>query len=73
MKTIKDLDATLSGLQSRIDVRFSEIGLQFNELEGKMNTRFAELEGKLSKHDWALGLIVTMNFAILLKVFWPHG
>jgi chromosome segregation ATPase len=60
-----ELENRLTELESRLNVRFSE-------LEGRINTRFAELEGKLSKHDWALGLVITLNIAILLKLFWPH-
>ena len=58
---------------SQADDKFAKLDTRLAELEGRMNTRFAGIVGRLDKLQWMLAFLLAANVAILVKLFWPHS
>jgi hypothetical protein len=57
-----------------VDKRFDGIDHRLDALEAgqlKLVERISKLETEMRYHRWVLGLIVSMNIGILLKLFFP--
>jgi hypothetical protein len=77
-----EITAVAGRMEARMDVQFraltSEFEAQLAKLEARLETRIAALDSRLGKVEaglvvmrWGFGLMFTLQFGILAKLFFP--
>ena len=71
----EDMNKRFEEMQQQMDKRFEGIDKRFEDMYRYMDKRFEDMQQHTDKRFnvvyWVLGLLSTLNFGILLKLFLP--
>ena len=63
---VAKLDGKIDSAASRLD---GKIDSAVSRLEGKIEALSNRVDGRLNLHQWMIGVTITLNLAILVKLF----